>query len=136
MVKKTAVEDVYKTTDKFNRFSEDNHEILNPTPVAPPLNYKPGLSLVEQIRQQVRLAKSMDDHEPETEEEADDFEIAEDPQPESRWENDMIPSIKETRKRIRELEAAERKYARAPGAHQAPEAPVAQPELPKAGSAK
>lgn len=53
----------------------------------------------------------MDDMEPETEEEADDFEIEDDPQPQSRWENDMIPSIKETRKRARELEAEYRLYA-------------------------
>lgn len=125
MSKRGKVEDVFKTTDKRNRFSEDNHEILNPTPIAPPLGYKPTLSLVEQIRQQVRLSKMMDDNEPETEEEADDFDIVEDPQPESRWENDMIPSIKETRKRIRELEAAEKRYAAAPAAAAPPQEPPA-----------
>lgn len=125
MSKRGKVEDVFKTTDKRNRFSEDNHEILNPTPIAPPLGYKPTLSLVEQIRQQVRLSKMMDDNEPETEEEADDFDIVEDPQPESRWENDMIPSIKETRKRIRELEAAEKRYAAPPAAAAPPQEPPA-----------
>lgn len=114
---------VYKTTDKYNRFNEDNHEILNPTPIAPPVGYKPTLSLVEQIRQQVRMAKHMDDMEPESEEEADDFEIEDDPIIESRWENDMIPSIKETRKRIKELEAAEKRYARTPE-EAAPTAPT------------
>lgn len=106
------MDDVYKTTDKKNRFSEDNKEILNPTPVAPPLGYKPTLSLSEQIRQQVRAFKHIEDTEPETEEEADDFEIAEDPAPPSRWENDMIPSIKETRARLRALEAEERRFAK------------------------
>lgn len=107
------MDDVYKTTDKHNRFSEDNLEILNPTPVAPPLGYKPTLSLAEQIRQQVRAFKHIEDTEPETEEEADDFDIPEDPAPESRWENDMIPSIKESRARLRALEAAERQFAKA-----------------------
>lgn len=130
MGKREKLEDVFKTTDKRNRFSEDNHEILNPTPIAPPLGYKPSLSLVEQIRQQVRLAKAMDDNEPETEEEADDFEIEEDPQPESRWENDMIPSIKETRKRIRELEAEERKFAAPPSSAAVPAEPAAPLPVP------
>lgn len=106
------MEDVFKTTDKTNRFSEDNKEILNPTPVAPPLGYKPTLSLTEQIRQQVRAFKHIEDTEPETEEEADDFDIIDDPAPSSRWENDMIPSIKEARKRLRELEAREKLYAK------------------------
>lgn len=105
------MDDVFKTTDKTNRFSEDNKEILNPTPMQPPLGYKPTLSLSEQIRMQVRQMKHLDDFEPETEEEADDFEIADDPIIESRWENDTIPSIKETRQRLRELEAREKRYA-------------------------
>lgn len=110
------MDDVFKTTDKSNRFSEENHEILNPTPMQPPLGYKSAPSLVEQIRQQVRALKHLDDLEPETEEEADDFEIDDDPAPESRWENDMIPSIKETRKRMRELEEEARRFAAPPSA--------------------
>lgn len=112
MSKKSNPEDVFKTTDKHNRFSEDNKEILNPTPVQPPLGYKPTLSLAEQIRQQVRQYKHIEDTEPETEEEADDFDIIDDPAPESRWENDMIPSIKESRKRLRELEERAKLYAK------------------------
>lgn len=108
------MDDVYKTTDKKNRFSEDNKEILNPTPMQPPLGYKPTLSLAEQIRQQVRAYKHIEDNEPETEEEADDFEIVDDPAPPSRWENDLIPSIKETRARLRALEEAERLFAKKP----------------------
>lgn len=107
------MDDVYKTTDKHNRFSEDNKEILNPTPIAPPLGYKPTLSLAEQIRQQVRAFKHIEDMEPETEEEADDFDMVDDPAPVSRWENDMIPSIKESRARLRALEAEERRFAKA-----------------------
>jgi len=106
------MEDVYKTTDKHNRFTEDNKEVLNPTPMQPPLGYRPQPSLIEQIRLQVRNMKHLDDTEPETEEDADDFEIDEDPQLESRWENDLIPSIKESRARIRELERQEKLYAK------------------------
>lgn len=109
--------DPYLTTDKDNRFTEDGHEILNPTPIQPPLGYKPTLSLAEQIRQQVHAQKKLLELSlQETEEEADDFEIEDDPQPVSRWENDLIPSIKETRSRLRELEAQEKLYADAEAA--------------------
>lgn len=118
------MEDVFKTTDKYNRHSEDNKEILNPTPMQPPLGYKPSLSLSEQIRQSVRQHLAMVDMDPETEEEADDFEIDEDPIMESRWENDMIPSIKETRARIRALEEQEKLYANPEQPPVAPAAPA------------
>lgn len=108
---KPKIDDVFRTTDKQNRFDENGHEILNPTPMQPPLGYKATLSLAEQIRQQVRQLKNLEDMEPETEEEADDFEIDDDPAPVSRWENDMIPSIKETRARARQLEEQMRLYA-------------------------
>lgn len=108
---KPSMEDVYKTTDRKNRFNVNGHEILNPTPMQPPIGYKPGLSLVEQIRQQVRLHKSIDDNDPESEEEADDFEIEDDPIIQSRWENDMIPSIKEVRASARRLEEEAKLYA-------------------------
>lgn len=105
------MDDVFKTTDKRNRFSEDGHEILNPTPVSPPLGYRKTLSLAEQIRQQVRQLKHIDDDEPETLEEADDFEIDDDPAPSSRWENDMVPSVKEAQRKAKQLEAEVKKYA-------------------------
>lgn len=112
--------DVYRTTDKNNRHDVDGREVLNPTPMQPPLGYKKTLSLAEQIRQQIRQLKDYDDQDPETEEEADDFDIEDDPIIQSRWENDMIPSIKESRARIRALEEEERLYA-------APQAPEASP---------
>lgn len=111
--------DVFRTTDKDNRFDEFGREVLNPTPMQPPLGYKPVPSLAEQIRLSIRQMKHMDDDEPETEEEADDFEIDEDPAPPSRWENDMVPSIKETRARARALEEQLKLHAK-------PEAPPPQ----------
>lgn len=114
------MEDVYKTTDKTNRFSEEGKEILNPTPMQPPLGYKPQKSLHEQIREQIMQMNHLHDNDPETEEEADDFDIEDDPQPQSRWENDMVPSIKEARARLRALEEQERLYA----SPEVPPAPV------------
>lgn len=71
----------------------------------------------------------MEDNEPETEEEADDFEIVDDPQPQSRWENDMVPSIKETRARLRALEEAERRFAKPPEAKPEKQAPEPTEEI-------
>lgn len=109
-------DDVYRTTDKSNRFDEHGHEVLNPTVMAPPLGYKKQLSIAEQVRQQIRSMKALQDDAPETEDEADDFEIDDDPVMPSRWENDMIPSIKETRKRLKELEKEVKLYAKPPEA--------------------
>lgn len=105
------MEDVFKTTDRKNRFNVHGHEILNPTPMQPPLGYKPALSLAEQIRLQVRTLKNLEDNEPESEDEADDFDIEDDPIIQSRWENDMIPSIKEVRAAARKLEEEAKLYA-------------------------
>lgn len=96
--------DQYRTTDKENRHADDNKEHLNPTPMQPPLGYKRPPTIVETIREQLRGLRAIEDQDPETEEEADDFEIDEDPILPSRWENDHIPSIKETRARLKELE--------------------------------
>lgn len=107
--------DVFRTTNKNNRHTADGGEVLNPIPIQPPLGYKPTLSLAEQIRQQVMVMKAQD-MEPETEEEADDFDIEDDPLIHSPWENDTVPSIKETRARLREMEAQEKLYADAAAA--------------------
>ena len=104
----------YATTDRLNRHTEDGREILNPTPMQPPLGYNRAPSLSEQIRQQVLTQSILSNMDPETVEEADDFEIEEDPPMPSRWENDLVPSIKETRARIKELEKEERRYAALP----------------------
>lgn len=116
------MENVFKTTDRLNRFDENGQEILNPTPMQPPLGYKKQPSLAMQIREQVRAYHLQNsDMEPETEEEADDFDIPDDPvDPQSRWENDMVPSIKETRARIKALEEQERLFAVPPSAQQSP----------------
>jgi len=109
--------DVFRTTTKHNRHTEDGLEVLNPIPMQPPLGYKAAPSLSDTIRQQVIAAKRLAELEMvESEEEADDFEVDDDPIPHSPWENDLVPSIKETRARLRELEKQEKLYADAEAA--------------------
>lgn len=108
------MEDVYKTTDITNRHNEKGEEILNPTPMQPPVGYRAQPSLIETIREQIRQHHLLlADTEIDTEEEADDFDVPDDdfpPDPETKWENDNIPSLRETRQRLALLEEEERNY--------------------------
>jgi len=99
------------------RHNENGEEILDPTPMQPPIGYKKTLSLAEQIRQQIRLHKlDLEDNAiTETDEEADDFEVGDDYEPLSKHENDHIPPIAEMKKKAAEINArikeAQRKKA-------------------------
>lgn len=98
------------------RHNKSGEEVLDPIPLQPPLGYKRTPTLSEQIAQQVRQMKYEDlmDLE-ETDEEADDFEIGEDHEPLSKWENDHIPSIKVMKQKVawlnNEIEQANRRAA-------------------------
>lgn len=107
----------------MSRQSEEKHddqgrEIMDPTPMQPPLGYRKTLSLAEQIQQQVRLAKLRmleDEAIAETEEEADDFNVGDDFQPFSPHENDNMPTLANLKKKAAEInkaiEEAKRKHA-------------------------
>lgn len=91
------------------KHDENGGEILDPTTPEPPLGYKRQLSLSEQIAQQVRRMKLellRDDSVAESAEEADDFEIGDDFEPMSKWENDHIPKIAELKKRAQAINDA------------------------------
>lgn len=88
------------------RHNENGEEILNDTPMQPPLGYRRAPSLAEQIRAQVIAAKLEElDQLEETEDDADDFEVGDDYEPLSSYENDHIPSIKELRRQVSEINA-------------------------------
>jgi len=97
-----------------DRHNEAGEEILDPTPMQPPLGYKRTLSLSEQIAQQVRIAhlKILRDNladVAESEEEADDFEVGDDFEPMSQYENDHMPTLGKLKKKAAEIQAAIRK---------------------------
>lgn len=92
-----------------NKHTPEGFEITDPTPMQPPLGYKRSLSLSEQIAQQVRIAqlKILEDaalHE--SEEEADDFEVGEDYEPLSKYENDHMPTLAKLKQRAKEINDA------------------------------
>lgn len=74
-------------------------EILDPNPMQPASSLKRPPSLLEQMRDQIRIANLTALNQlHETFEEADDFDIPDDPaDPTTRWENDFEPSLRELR---------------------------------------
>lgn len=97
------------------KHTEEGLEVMDPMPKQPPLGYKKTPSLAEQILQQVRLQRLEDAKLHETEEEADDFEVGEDFEPLSPYENDHMPTFANLKKQAKEinerLEKAKREKA-------------------------
>lgn len=71
---------------------KNGHETLNPTPMQPPVGYIRQPTIAEQMRQMIRTA-SLEAAQAgaETLEEAEDFDVGEDMEPHSPWENDFDP---------------------------------------------
>lgn len=81
-------------------------EVLDPTPMEPPLGYMKQPSLSDQIRMMVLSEKLRDAAAAagaETFEEADDFEVGDDFDPSSPWENEFDPDFKEIRAEVERL---------------------------------
>lgn len=116
---------LYERSVQSQYLDEHGRELPNPTPMAPPIGYKKSLSIAEQMRQMIRMASyEASTAGAETEEEANDFDVGEDMEPHSPWENDfeIDPA----------LEAMIALQSRPPEAPKAP--PNAQP-LPNAAAA-
>lgn len=72
------------------------HEIPDPTPVEPPIGYVKQPSLAEQIRQAIlsdRLKREAEEAGLETFEEADDFNVGDDYDPSSPYEETFEPVV-------------------------------------------
>lgn len=78
---------------RFGRLDSERREILDPTPMQPPIGYTRRPSLADQIRDAVRnekLAQELAAQGVETFEEADDFDIPDDPiDPTTPYEGDF-----------------------------------------------
>lgn len=107
-----STEQLIEPKRSAERHNSHGEEVLDPTPMQPPLGYKKTPSLSEQIQQQVRIAqlKMLEDMAlEETEDEADDFEIGDDYEPLSKHENDHMPSLANLKKKAAEINAAIKK---------------------------
>lgn len=97
--------DARHITDKKN--PNYGKELLDPVPMQPPVGRLRATSLLDTVRDQIRIAKlnALNDIQ-ETVDEADDFEIDDEPaDPASRWENDFEPSLKDLKRNREMLEA-------------------------------
>lgn len=78
---------------------EDGHAIMDSVPLAPPIGYKEQPSMIELVRNMIRgerLRQEAMQAGFETMEEADDFDIEDDPEPlYSGYENDLDPPMSE-----------------------------------------
>lgn len=94
------LEEFLESAPKNKPLDENGHEVLDPTPIAPPIGYTRTPSLAEQIRSMVRsekLAQAARDAGQETFEEADDFDIGEDYEPDSPYQANFDPMTPEER---------------------------------------
>lgn len=81
------------------------YELVDPTPIAPPIGFKRTPSLAEQIRDMVRseaLRAEVEKAGAETFEEADDFDVDDDFDPTSPYEADFDVPVAELRRRQQE----------------------------------
>jgi hypothetical protein len=88
---------------EYPYLDENGAEVNDPTPVAPPVGYVKQPSLAEQIREMVRsekLRQAAEEAGAETFEEADDFEVGDDYDPSTPYENDYDPPISEIVKEV------------------------------------
>ena len=79
--------------DGTHFLDENGHEVMDPTPMEPPVGYVQTPSMVDIIREQIRnsLVLAGEDAEMETFEEADDFDVGDDYDPTSPYEEQFEP---------------------------------------------
>lgn len=96
----------------------DGYEVLDPTPIAPPIGYKKSPSMFDLVRQQIRsekLAQEAREQGLETFDEADDFDIPDDPvDPNTPFEEMFDPGPPPPRYRTAEEELDPRRPHRQP----------------------
>lgn len=116
---------------------KNGHEVLDPTPMAPPVGYVSRPSLVEQLRDMIqgeRMRRTAELREMDTFEEADDFEVEDEVMPlDTGYQNEMDPPIRElVSEGSKSLSAKERKAAEKAAKKQESERgpPEAPPEPP------
>lgn len=115
----------------------DGSPVLDPTPMAPPIGYKKTPSMVEIVRDMVRgerLRQEALESGHETFEEAEDFDIGDDPeQLRSPYENDFDPPLGEL---LKAGEAETRRKRAIADAGGVPDKPNKTPNVGGAGDAK
>lgn len=125
-----------ETGQIISDLAEDGSEILDPTPIAPPIGFTRTKSMMEQVRDMVRserLAEEARREGYETFEESEDFDVDDDFDPSTPYENDFDPPISEVKEAV-EAEKKGRGEKSPPVAPKEPTPGEAPPEPLKNGS--
>lgn len=80
------------------RIDDDGKEIVSPLPMEPPVGYVKRDTMTERLHAMIRdyhFQRELAEKGVETFEEADDFDVGDDYEPHSPWENDFDPSIRD-----------------------------------------
>lgn len=102
---------------KGRRMDKDGSEMPDPTPMAPPVGYVKQPSMWDIQREAIRAAKLelarelAEEAGFESPEEADDFDVDDDPEIQTRYQIDETESVMEHRRRMTEAEDSARRSA-------------------------
>lgn len=90
---------------RFAHLNAKGQEVLDPTPMAPPVGYEKPVSMVELLRDRVRneMSRIAEEQGLDSFEDADDFDVGDDFDPRSPHEMDFEPGRKSTRDMLAEL---------------------------------
>lgn len=111
---------------KKSTINPDGREVLDPTPVEIPLGYQRPATLQEQIARLMAaedFKRAMRARGQETFEEANDFEVGDDYDPKSPWEEEFHGQFEHEVNMERKLAEKERKAKEAPGTKEPKKAP-------------
>lgn len=111
----------------FATLNEKGQEVLDPTPMAPPLGYVKQPSIIDIIRDRVRteLSRRAAELGHDSFEDADDFDVGDDYDPKSPYEQEFDPPsnkvmMKELVEEAKKLEEAKKKKSSEEAAKQPP----------------
>lgn len=124
---------------KGRRLTPTGAEIPDPVPIAPPLGYKKQPSIFEHMRQLIqneRIRQDLISQGVETFEESDDFDVDDDYDPTSPWENEFEPPLQPLLEAAREIQDAPKKGSKRSSAAADDESPEGAEPRPKAATAK
>lgn len=98
------IEENHFKQERPTRLNERGQEVLDSTPMQPPVGYKKSPSISDQIAQAVRSQRLAEEAAAagfETFEEADDFDVGDDFDPETPFENEFDVPVKELKRRAK-----------------------------------
>lgn len=90
---------------RFATLNDKGQEVLDPTPMAPPVGYFKQPTMVDIIRERIRgaLSERAAEMDQDSFEDADDFDVGDDYDPQSPWEESFDPDGKTNREYVQEL---------------------------------